>query len=201
MGNAVIFIETRLLSNLKEKQLEFMKWLPDWDHIAVCSWKNERLLTGHKIIKEINSIYDYNILLTSLDFWEMFIQYDRVLICHPDSGILRNGIEEFLEWEYVGASWLFQNYGGNGGFSLRCPKKMLNICKRWEYNPSQGNEDIFFSNIMHYQGGKLAPQEVCDQFAVENKFVLGSLGYHFGRDCILTDSQRHQIMNQYDRKM
>src|SRR5574343_336470 len=115
--NAVIFIETRELPGLAEKQAEYMKWLPTWNHIAVCSWRNERVLTGERVlIPDINSIPEYNKLCTDAGFWEIFERYDRVLVCHLDTGILRHGIEDFLKWDYIGAPWPFQSFGGNGGF-------------------------------------------------------------------------------------
>jgi hypothetical protein len=144
----------------------------------------------------IYSIHDYNLFMTSKHFWESMT--DVVLIFQADSGLLRNGIEDFLEWDYVGASWSWQEHGGNGGLSLRKRDAMLEIINKSPYNPSiYGNEDVFYGNAMKQFGMNLAPREVCKNFSVEACFSLGSLGYH-AIDKYLTPNQVKQIMTQYD---
>ena len=48
----------------------------------------------------ISNRADYNVVLTSESFWESLICFNRVLIFQHDSGLLRKGIEEFLQWDY-----------------------------------------------------------------------------------------------------
>lgn len=123
----------------------------------------------------INSQDDYSRLLGSVYFWEL-VPFDKVLIFQADSGLLRNGIEEFLRWDYIGAPWNFQDHGGNGGLSLRSKNAMLETIKKLPYDVSvHGNEDVYFSNHLE---GKLAPRSECEKFSVESIFKLGTLGYH-----------------------
>lgn len=146
---------------------------------------------------QINSIADYNLLFTSAKFWDKFIGYDRVLIFQHDSGLLRSGIEYFYPYDYVGASWKFQQHGGNGGLSLRNPKIMSYICNNFTYNKKE-NEDVYFSNIMHKHNiGNLAPRNICQLFSVETIYSLGSLGYH-AIDKYLTDEEIKSVLTQYD---
>lgn len=137
--------------------------------------------------------HDYNLLLTNVWFWE-HIKTEHVLIFQHDSMLLRNGIEEFYQYDYVGSPWKFQQSGGNGGLSLRNVSAMVNTLKKNIYNPFvHGNEDVYFSNHLV---GKLAPRNVCDTFACESIFKLGTFGYH-AISKYLSDEQCDLIKNQY----
>jgi hypothetical protein len=121
----------------------------------------------------------YNNILTNPNFWRGCM-YDRVLIFQHDSGLLKSGIEEFLEWDFIGA-WI-KNIPGcmNGGLSIRNPKVMYEICVKHPYKGMSvhGNEDIYFCNKMMELGYKMPDKETCNKFAVETEFEYGSVGYH-----------------------
>lgn len=181
MKLAAVIIDSR---PLPEGTIErHMKFLPECELL-------------HMALFQIDSIDNYNTLLTSTKFWESLLKYDRVLIFQHDSGLLRTGIEEFYSWDYIGAPWAFQDYGGNGGLSLRNPKIMHKICSEKKFVKSiHNNEDIFFSHYtMHY--GNLAPREECEKFSVESIYKLGTLGYH-AIDKWLSKEQCKTILNQY----
>lgn len=128
--------------------------------------------------RPVNSVRDHDKLLKTEGFWDMWLDFDRVLVFQPDSGLLRNDIETFTKYDYVGAPWKFQNHGGNGGLSLRNPSVMAHICRNYSAT-TLPNEDVWFSNIMHTYGiGNLAPREVCADFSVEAIYRLGTFGYH-----------------------
>ena len=121
----------------------------------------------------------YNNILTNPNFWRGCI-YDRVLIFQHDSGLLKQGIEEFLEWDFIGA-WIHNIPGCmNGGLSIRNPKVMYDICVKHPYKGMavDGNEDIYFCNKMRELGYKMPDKETCNKFAVETEFEYGSVGYH-----------------------
>lgn len=148
-----------------------------------------------KIINHLtpNSLEGYNRLLTSRSFWEPLCE--NVLIFQQDSMLLRKGINDFVgKWDYIGAPWAFQEFGGNGGLSLRKRGAMLRVidCSTWNGE----NEDIYFCNNMHEMGMNLAPGEECAKFSVEAVFAIGTLGYH-GIDNWLTGEQCEQIRGQY----
>ncbi len=110
--------------------------------------------------------------------------------------MLRKGIEEFLEWDYIGAPWKFQEHGGNGGLSLRNPSVMFNICSVYNYNQSiDGYEDIWFSKYVK-QDWNLAPREECSKFSCETIYQEGTLGVH-AIDRYLTPEQCQKIKTQY----
>jgi len=130
-------------------------------------------------IYSLRSASDYNRVLTNPSFWRG-CTFDRVLIFQHDSGLLRDGIEEFLEWDFIG-SWIDHIPGCmNGGLSIRNPKLMHDICVNTPYKGMalHGNEDIYFCNEMRKLGIEMPDKETCNKFAVETEFALGSVGYH-----------------------
>ena len=142
----------------------------------------------------IDSIPRYNRLLTSKDFW-LKIEEENVLIIQHDSALLREGIEEFYEYDYIGASWNFEPYVGNGGLSFRHKSAMIKVIENVPYN-GVDNEDIYFSHGCKRLGLNIAPIEIADKFSVETKFRLGSMGYH-AIEKWLTPEQCELIKNQY----
>jgi hypothetical protein len=184
--NAAVIIETRGF-DMHPIILRHGKYLPsDWQII-------------HKKPTKINNLSDYNAIMTSVDFWKSLLHYNRVLIFQHDSGLLRNGIEEFLEYDYVGAPWTFQLKGGNGGLSLRNPAIMIKTIETIQYNEAtHGNEDVYFSNHIERIGGKLAPRDVCFRFSCETIYREGTLGYHAIEKYLPTELV-NKILNQYDR--
>lgn len=205
MRNAAVIVETRKLPNLIEIIKEnHMRFLPDWELIVITTKENveffrEGLKKNYKIYFHLEkdfTVNDYNQLLTSYDFWNNLAEFNRVLIFQHDSIILRKGIEEFMEYDYVGAPWKFQQHGGNGGLSLRNPKSMLRTILYEPYKGLQidGNEDVYFSNHLI---GDLAPREVCSKFSCESIFEMNTFGYH-AIDKYLPQYQCNLIKKQYD---
>lgn len=205
--NAAVCIETRPLDKFHETVKAHMKHLPGFELVIFGSDDNEDFLSRnisnfihHKVRFPFFHQFEYNLTLTNPKFWEILSDYDRVVIFQHDSMILRDGIEEFLKWDYVGSPWKFQQHGGNGGLSVRNPKLMLSICKDIEWKALHGNEDVYFSNIMLREKMKLAPREVCSKFSCETIFQLGTLGYH-SIDSHLTPRECEQIKNQYQKNI
>jgi hypothetical protein len=151
----------------------------------------------HGALFTIDSIANYNTLLTSLKFWES-LPFDKVLIFQHDSGLLRTGIEEFLQYDFIGAPIKHISFPAmNGGLSLRSTEAMIRCIKHTPYNPNiHGNEDMYFCNLLSKLGGKLPTKEVAQKFSVETIFNLGSLGYH-AMNKYLRPEQCNQILNQY----
>lgn len=208
MKCGAVIVETRPLDNLVDVIYDHMKFLPvDWGLRIFCSEDNYSLLNEHFsegdliiLDRKISNQNDYNYLLTDANFW-LQIQFDKILIFQPDSMILRTGIEEFLQWDYVGAPWAFQAHGGNGGLSLRSKHAMVEICDTYKgvYNvAAHGNEDLFFSNVMYTDNFNynLAPRDVCMKFSCEAIFQLGTFGYH-AVEKYLTTEQVEEIKTQY----
>jgi len=133
--------------------------------------------------KENLTIKDYNLLLTSVKFWED-MPFENVLIFQTDTVLLDDNLDEFLEYDYVGAPWnkSFSWLGGstthvvgNGGLSLRRRSGMIRAINECLYNGL--NEDNYFSircrNVLNF-----APVELAMQFSVETVFHSNPKGYH-----------------------
>jgi hypothetical protein len=179
-----------------------------WSQTIVCGSSNYKFICN--IVKNIDrdikiimlnheniTQLEYNNLLLIRKFWEMF-NGEKLLIYQEDSCIFKNNIDDFLEWDYIGAPWpkeynINKNGVGNGGFSLRSKSVILECFKYDEKNldispvvykyMNDNNlpklpEDVFFTNIMEYNNiGKLADWETGKKFSSES-FHEDSLGGH-----------------------
>jgi len=184
MKNTVIFIDTRYGEEYVDIIIDHMKYLKGWS-LHICSNKkgvefySKYFFATFHIIEDINHQNDYNLLLTHPLFWIPFLKYEHVLFIQHDSLIFNKEIDKFLEYDYVGAPWTFQDHGGNGGLSLRDPNCMHDICNDHPYNFSLGNEDLYFCNYMFEHGyGKLAPRSVCEEFSMEVILKYDTFGAH-----------------------
>lgn len=206
MKCGLVTVETRPLPNIREiveNHIHYTGWPVTFFHGFGNGDFVKKELEGLNVkFREVRvsalSSEGYNNLLTSAEFWEA-IPYEKVLMFQHDSRLLRKGIEEFLEWDYVGSPWKFQRHGGNGGLSLRSKKAMLDIIKTIPYHgmQAQGNEDVFFCNVLlKHEKYKLAPRKVCELFSCESIMKLGTLGIH-AVDKHLSKEECEEILNQY----
>ena len=202
-------VETRDI-NLEEVFDQHAPYLPDDTTYFLFTKPNlvdkySSILHNVNIIStklEDDSIHGYNLLLTDKGpwFWSNFLDFDRVLIFQNDSGLLRTGIEEFYEYDFVGAPWpqheLYHPHCCNGGLSLRNPKVMFDISEKYFWERNMGEDMFFTRHMVDNNEGKLAPYEIAKKFSVETIFELGTLGYHKPW-YYLSSSQWQQIKEQY----
>lgn len=194
-------VETRINYRLPAIIEQHMKFLPSK---RVCLFTDEagynfysgKIDAQFYIIDPINNLPDYNHLLTSLDFWEF--EDDKVLIFQADSMLLREGIEEFYGYDFIGAPIKNISFPAmNGGLSLRSQSAMIKCINHRPWDPSLGNEDIYFCYTLLELGGKLPSKEIASEFSVETIFNLGSVGIH-AISKYLSKDQCNQIIKQYD---
>lgn len=200
MKYALAIVETRDLVGLCPIIDNHLKYTPkDWDLVVFGSALNEQTLEKsypkaihYDISTTKLTTQKYNEVLTSAAFWENLLEYERVLIFQHDSKLLRNGIEQFVKWDYVGAPWNhFNLLGGNGGLSIRNPKNMLEIANRYKYNSViHGNEDVYFCKHLPLVSAKIAPRDIAMQFAVETIFFPKPIGLHA--------AEKHLSRNEYE---
>jgi Protein of unknown function (DUF5672) len=126
-------------------------------------------------------------LWTSPTFWGKFTWHTRVLIFNVDTGIKKNNILKFFKYQYIGAPWNHLPTGdprvfqGNGGFSLRDPKLMYEICKRYPSPPEfRSMEDVWTMHVIvnHFPNTCLPTREECEAFSTEGNDVGGTFGFH-----------------------
>jgi len=162
----------------------------------------------------IKSLFNMCLMMTQPDFWKDYFNYERVLIFQRDTGLLKKGIEDFFEYDYVGApcyNFVKDQTIQNGGLSLRNPRIMEYICRMYGWKTDLQDlivvgqyssasffaEDIFFClRMIKYNAGKLAPLDISKKFSVESRFELGALGYH-RIEAYLTEDEQKQIKEQY----
>lgn len=206
-----VIIEDRVLPHLEcIIRNTILKTPNNWSHSVVCTKMNsnsikelcKRIHPDIKVIPvEIPNFTQntYNNMLLNKWFWDK-IDSENILIYQQDSFLFREGIEEFYEYDYIGAPWMEHQtdneFGvGNGGFSFRKKSKILKCLetinpKNIELSSDTLNymrnvnlqnppEDVYFSKAMiEYNIGKVANREVASKFSEERIASENSLGGH-----------------------
>jgi len=120
---------------------------------------------------------EYSVFLkTNKKFYET-IPTDTFLMFQLDSILFKKNkhlIHRFLNYDYVGAPWDW-NQVGNGGLSIRKKSKMLEIIEKEPYNDNP--EDVFFAMNKTVPLYKPSTKEAV-HFSVENIYEPVTLGSH-----------------------
>ena len=195
---AAVIVDTRRLS-LYQVITEHLFYLPKYTKLYIFSSEENRhlqeMLNCEFHVVEVNDIRGYNKLLKSKNFWNK-IKEENVLIFQEDSRLLREGIEDFYEYDYIGATWDFYPFVGNGGLSFRHKSAMLKVLEIC--NPENDiNEDVYFAWGCNVLKLNLAPVHVANKFSCETQFHLGTLGYH-AIEKYLPLEQVNEIKKQYE---
>lgn len=196
-----VLIEFRILPHLEFVIRNTIHKLgKDWSHTIICGNLNYNYLlelcnsisSNIKIIKlncdNLENIHIYTQILTSLDFWKFFVG-DKILIYQEDTCIFKHNINDFLEWDYIGAPFKKKDntnsiHIGNGGFSLRTKQIMIDVINKINQitPPIQLDnipEDLYFSNNMiKYNIGKIADYQTALQFSTEYIVHEDTVGGH-----------------------
>ena len=181
-----------------------------WSFTVVCGNLNynfimemcKKISPNIKIIKTKNNDLNqsqYSKMLASLKFWNM-LTGEKILIYQEDSCIFKSNINDFIEWDYIGAPWFKTRNDnelqvGNGGFSLRTKKIMKEIIIKQNItttifntdtlnymklsNQYIGPEDVYFTiNMIKYGIGNIADWDTASKFSSEWINNQDSLGGH-----------------------
>lgn len=182
------------------KNFMYLLQKKEWGLVIFHSSDNERMLkeglegwSNVIMIKSLEgsmAVHDYNNLMCSPPFWKELIRIGshHSLIFQVDTVLLKDNIDDFLEYDYVGAPWCVRWLDmdiGNGGLSLRNVWKMMMItqqCSRTAMTPFGerflGNEDIFFSFHLKQQTANLPSVETAKRFSVETIYYEDPCGMH-----------------------
>ncbi len=120
---------------------------------------------------------------------ELYKYFDtsHVLLCQHDGYVLDGNQwnPEFLQWDYIGASWLeTDGYAvGNGGFSLRSQNFCRIVAEDETILPLHPEDNVLCRIYRPYlekkHGVKFAPVELADKFSFELKVpVTKTFGFH-----------------------
>lgn len=181
-----------------------------WSHTVMCGNLNYEMVNNIctnispdiRIVKlNENNITqtEYSFFLTTETFWN-HLKGDKILIYQEDSIIFKNNIQDFLEYDFIGAPFFKQsndtpNQVGNGGLSIRTKSKMLEIIKKNSVNSCKFNsstlnymkfvnleyppEDVYFSKSMQENNvGDVANWNAAYEFSSEAIFNPNSFGGH-----------------------
>jgi hypothetical protein len=134
---------------------------------------------------------DYSTMLCEPFFWRVLLNIGchHSLIFQIDTVLLKDNVDDFLKYDYVGAPWAKKWLNimevGNGGLSLRNVWRCLLItqqCSRMADTPMGkiflSNEDIFFSFYLTTQNCLLPSKEIAQQFSVETVYYEDPCGMH-----------------------
>ena len=120
----------------------------------------------------MRNIRDYNLMLTSVPFWEK-IREEHILIFQLDTLFLRSPKDEHYNYDYIGAvCGDLQDENAfiiNGGLSLRTKSGMLRACHVITPAELAHTEDIVFTELMrkHPDVFTLPSRKTCNDFAIE----------------------------------
>lgn len=123
---------------------------------------------------------EYSVLLSTTKIIYNEIPTEHFLIFQTDTMLFpryKDHINEFFQYDYVGAPWNNDRFGGvgNGGLSLRRKSKMLEIIDNVTYYGEP--EDVYFCNslLVHLHRPTM---EQAKRFSVEEVFHPHSFGCH-----------------------
>jgi hypothetical protein len=191
MKYTAVIIEPRCHKALGFVLENFFKNLSDdWSFIIFHGTENEAFCRGvvsssyNRVVKYVNlhqsnlTGSQYNLLMKNLMFYS-HIETEMFLVFQTDSMILnKDKINEFLEYDYVGAPWAAYGWVGNGGLSLRRKSKMIEIIHAKSSSTDTYNEDIFFCHTQHNVPMRVPTFEKAKRFSVETVFHDTPFGIH-----------------------
>jgi hypothetical protein len=182
----------------------------EWSFTVVCGTHNHSFIQKicaqiHPKIRIIQLPYanqkqeEYSNLLMTVDFWHLF-HGEKLFIYQEDSLFFKSNVARFLSYDFIGAPFHKMandtpNGVGNGGFSLRTKRKMMEVlqtCPRETIEIASSTrsymnyvgmttipEDVYFSTCLQKKRiGEVASWEVASDFSSEQVFNPHSLGGH-----------------------
>jgi len=209
--NETVLIEFRPMPHLEFLLRNTVIKFPHWSHTVVCGNANYSFIKSMCdtisqyitiIHLDIDNLFpsDYSKLLMTAAFWLNF-KGEKILLYQEDTALFHNRIDEFMNYDYIGASWPKEQNDnsqgvGNGGFSLRTKAKMIECIEKvnpytdLELGKSTVNymkdtnsyhlpEDVYFSKtLIDYKLGVVARRDVANKFSQETQLCSNPLGGH-----------------------
>lgn len=141
----------------------------------------------HFFSDEPKSLTDYNDYL--INKLHKYIKTSHCLVIQADGYPinLKAWTDDFLNYDYIGAPWYTQPWPlnktvGNGGFSLRSKKFLVESSKLNYDKTVDPPEDVYLcrvkNDILKANGVVFAPHHVAYKFSVEDMFYKEQFGFH-----------------------
>jgi hypothetical protein len=152
--------------------------------ISMCNHIAKNIKIIKTTMNEV-TVEEYSDFLKTTNFWNN-LTGEKILIYQEDSFIFNNNIDNFINYDYIGAPWIEKILPipvGNGGISLRTKKVMIDIIERinleGKMNEEIISEDVFFSKHMQRLSiGKIADTETASRFSSELIYNKNSFSGH-----------------------
>ena len=121
--------------------------------------------------------WDYSYLKKSVTFWNK-VKGKKQLFFQTDSILRKTNINEFLQYDLVGAPWKWniENKVGNSGICIMDKEKSKYICEK--YYDDNDADDIFFANNFIKENYNVANVEQAKEFSVETIYYEDPLAIH-----------------------
>lgn len=198
-----VLIENRPMTNLVPILLHFTSTIPpEWrvqfigsdESVALVNSKpaiRQHVAIGKMDLKYIPSNTsvagqnEISAFLTDPWFYEhMIYPAEHLLIFQTDSMLCsrsQQSLNDWLEYDWVGAPWPYRDDGGNGGLSLRKVSAILDILRATSWSPAGGFEDWWLvDQLSKRPGAKMASQTLQTNFSGEQMRSVRPMGYHTG---------------------
>lgn len=135
---------------------------------------------------------DHNTIMKDPELWKQLLKYEKCLTVQDDGILFKEGIERFMDYDYVGAPWYINEKEiadkgnsklvGNGGLSLRNVRKIHDIAVK-KYGKDENfchnfwiiPEDVMFSSDPDL---KIPTRSEAAKFAFEERFNIDAIGFH-----------------------
>jgi len=199
-----------------------------WSYTIICGNLNYHLCKNisQKISENITVIklnhvnmtqQQYSDFLMTKEFWDL-IYGEKILIYQEDSLIFKDNIQDFMNYDFVGAPFLktsndTPNCVGNGGLSLRTKAKMIEVINKCPIDQLElGSstkeymklhklttppEDVYFSkNLQQYSIGDVSDWDTACKFSSESIFNPNSFGCHRIWSC--NDKWKSHILKKFN---
>jgi hypothetical protein len=131
------------------------------------------------VSRPLGSVVDYETFITK-ELHE-HITTSHALMVQWDGYVLNGSAwdDKFLEYDFVGAPWFWDNVVGNAGFALISKKLLEELAKpEYESTPFDTNLCRKYREQLEKAGFKFAPAELASKFSVENLPYEGQFGWH-----------------------
>ncbi|KAK6332347.1 hypothetical protein TWF696_003065 [Orbilia brochopaga] len=130
-----------------------------------------------------------NLYLSSRWLWDQLAPARHVLVFQADAIICANAhktVDDFLEYDFIGAPISPNASVYNGGLSLRNRTMIMELFNEGlefanEMNTTKDGEDFWFSEKFEERGAKLPSAETAMEFACQYQFNMAQkrpVGYH-----------------------
>lgn len=134
-----------------------------------------------EFIKPFRGIEDHDQFVMKQLIDHIPVGVDHFLTVQPDGYVLNGSAwdDAFLEYDYVGAPWFWNNVVGNAGFCLRSTRLAHELQGgKYESYPMDTNICVKYRKELEEKGFKWAPVELASKFSVENLPYESQFGWH-----------------------